>query len=195
MAAGSTAGLIDLTNDQATDCQVIDLTASPSPPPFAFHPLKPDHSPKTPVCIGQLHVNALILYHIHYLFSRNPVLGNEWATVRLHPDPRSIPGSETIHLRAPTERTPTGIIIPGEQFGVLEQKAAKSIGEMLSKGLIRIEAKIRRGNSPVRSFLSFVLPAQACSPSPRPAPYHADVFTCAHPKGKRHSRRKAFTPA
>ena len=219
MAAGSRAGLIDLTKDQAGDFQVIDLTASPSPPPspyLTFNPLQPDHLPKTPVCIGELHVNALVLYHTRYLLSRNPGLGHDWATVRLHPDPHSFPttetpfpglgtpfpglgtpfrGSETIHLRAPTERTPTGITIPGQEFGVLEQRVSHCIGLMLLRGAIRIEAKIRRGNPPVRTFLSFVLLLdQPCSRSPRPAPYHADAFPCVHPKGKHRTCRQPSTP-
>lgn len=186
MAAGSRAGLIDLTKDQRGDCQVIDLTTSPSPPPqpyLTFTPLQPDHPPKTPVCIGELHVNALVLYHTRYLFSRSPGHPHEWAAVRLHPDPHSFPptdssfpglgtpfpalgtpfrGSETIHLRAPTERSPTGIAVPGQEFGVLEQRVAHCIGLMLLKGVIRIEAKIRRVNPPVRTF---VLLARPCSHS------------------------------
>ena len=209
MATGS--GLIDLTKDQVGDFQVIDLTTSPSPPPppyLTFNPLQPDHLPKTPVCIGELHVNALVLYHTRYLFSRNQGPGHEWAVVRLHPDPHSFPsteasfpglgtpfrGSETIHLRAPTERTPTGITIPGQEFGVLEQRVSHCIGLMLLRGVIRIEAKIRRGNPPVRTFLSFVLLDQPCSRSPRPAPYHADAFPCVHPKGKHRNCRQPSTP-
>lgn len=178
MAGGSTAGLIDLTNDQAADFQVIDLTASPSPPPpshLAINPLK------TPVCIGQLHVNALVLHHVQYLFSRDPELEYEWAAVRLQPDPH---GPETIHLTTPAERTPTGGVILGEEFGVLEQRAAKHISMMLNRGVVLIEAKIRRRNLHVRSFLSFVLLAQACSRSSRPGPCHADAFHFVHRKGK-----------
>jgi hypothetical protein len=57
---------------------------------------------------------------------------------------------ETIHIRTPTERSPNGDIVPGEAFAVIEQKVATSLGGMLGKGLIRLEAKIRRGNPNVR---------------------------------------------
>ncbi|KXN85676.1 Putative SWI/SNF-like matrix-associated actin-dependent regulator [Leucoagaricus sp. SymC.cos] len=140
--------------------QVIDLTDSPSPPPAAVQnvppglsPVNPNDPPKTPVCIGQLTVNALILYPINYLMSHDPSTEYEWAAVRLQyeHDPHRMGNPDTIHIRTPSERSPTGEVIPGENFAVVEQKVATTLGGMLGKGLIRLEAKIRRGkpNLPV----------------------------------------------
>lgn len=141
--------------------QVIDLTDSPSPPPSAAHnvppgltPINPDDPPKTPVCIGQLSVNALVLYPIAYLMPRDPSQECEWAAVRLQYEhnPHRVGNSETIHIRTPSDRTPNGDIILGDNFAVVEQKVATSLGGMLGKGLIRLEAKIRRGKPNVCAF-------------------------------------------
>ena len=130
--------------------QVIDLTAgSPSPEP-QIRILPPDLPPKTPVCIGQLAATALVLYPINYL---NPggeqPLGSEkeWAAVRLNYEnnPSKTSGQDTIHIRTPTSRGTLGESVGGETFGVVEQKVATTVGPMLGKGLIRLEAKVRKG--------------------------------------------------
>ncbi|KAF8913027.1 SNF2 family N-terminal domain-containing protein [Gymnopilus junonius] len=135
------------------DRQIIDLTDSPSPPPFvpshqpAPQPfLPPELPPKTPVCIGQLTVTALILYPIPYILPHNPG-ETEWAYVRLQYEhnankPHS---KETIHIKSPSGRGPNGENISGEIFGVVEQKVADYLGPMLGKGLIRLDANIRKG--------------------------------------------------
>ncbi len=41
-------------------------------------------------------------------------------------------------------KVPSGEIVQGENFGVVEQKAANVLGPMLGKGLIRVDAKVRR---------------------------------------------------
>lgn len=142
--------------------QIIDLTDSPSPPPSVMHnvprglsPVNPQDPPKTPVCIGQLIVNALILCPVSYLISRDPYQDIEWAPVKLQHEhnPNRMPSPESIHIRTPTERAPNGDIIPGENFAFVEQKVATSLGGMLGKGLIRLEAKIRRGKPNVRVLL------------------------------------------
>ncbi|KAG6818077.1 hypothetical protein H0H87_009232 [Tephrocybe sp. NHM501043] len=135
--------------------QVIDLTGSPSPPPSMLPPqqaqapstLPPDLPPKTPVCIGQLSVTALVLYPVSYLHPQDPSSDSEWAHVRLQYEhnPNKSGGSETIHIKAPHTRGPNGEQIPGEAFGVVEQKVATAIGPMLGKGLIRVDAKVRKG--------------------------------------------------
>lgn len=139
--------------------QVIDLTDSPSPPPATpynvppgLYPVNPDDPPKTPVCIGQLQVNALVLYPISYLLPRDQSQEVEWASVRLQYEhnPHRMGNSETIHIRTPSDRTPNGEIISGDNFAVVEQKVATSLGGMLGKGLIRLEARIRRGKPNVR---------------------------------------------
>ena len=141
---------------QPPDRQVIDLTGSPSPPPpnIATRPLSsmlpPDLAPKTPVCIGELTVTALVLYPVPFLVSQHPG-ENEWVNVRLHYEyqPHKTNGRETIHIKSPHSRGPTGENISGENFGVVEQKVADSLGPMLGKGLIRLDAKIRKGPATV----------------------------------------------
>ena len=157
---------------------VIDLTSSPSPSPAPALPLPPppplpptlpplqqlssaQHMtlesalPKTPVCIGRLDVTALIVYPSAYLdispsepSGSEPVLG----PVRLQYERTSHhPGSEdTISIRTPNKRGPHGEIHPGENFAVVEQRVASVLGPMLGKGLIRVDARIRRGNRHVR---------------------------------------------
>ncbi|TFK56558.1 hypothetical protein OE88DRAFT_1649913 [Heliocybe sulcata] len=140
--------------------QVIDLTTSPSPPPQAPPPF-PAHMagqglpdslpPKTPVCIGQLSVTALVLYPIPYLrpVNTNGLGGEDWVPVRLQyehmPEKGGANGQETIHIKTPAMRTPMGEVIAGENFGVVEQKVATALGPMLGKGLIKLDAKVRRG--------------------------------------------------
>ncbi|KAF9566150.1 hypothetical protein CPC08DRAFT_683038 [Agrocybe pediades] len=131
--------------------QVIDLTGSPSPPPSAIRqssqpPLPADLPPRTPVCIGQLTVTALVLYPVAYLTPQNPG-ETEWAYVRLQydHDPNKINSKENIHIRTPSTKGPAGENVPGEVFGVVEQKVADLLGPMLGKGLIRLDAKIRKG--------------------------------------------------
>lgn len=209
--------LIDLTGDETSNSssfcrayppidhyphRVIDLTNSPSPPPplpvlsLGLRPVKPDDPPKTPVCIGQLQVNGLVLYPVQYLLPRNPSLEYEWAAVRLHYEHhpnRVSTSSETIHIRAPAERTPTGNVILGETFGVVEQRVATHLGVMLSKGLIRLEAKIRRGNPSVRAFFGVAVHACSAHVDP-PAACHPDASPHIHTKGEHRSCRQLSTP-
>ncbi|KAF8213230.1 SNF2 family N-terminal domain-containing protein [Mycena galopus ATCC 62051] len=129
--------------------RVIDLTGSPSPPPNTMQPsiqLAADLPPKTPVCIGQLGVTALVLYPVPYLVPQNTV-HDEWAAVRLQYEhnPNKPGGAETIHIKAPQGRAPNGEQFLGEAFGVVEQKVATALGPMLGKGLIRLDAKVRKG--------------------------------------------------
>lgn len=144
--------------------QIIDLTGSPSPPPGIRlqQPipiaLPPELPPKTPVCIGQLTVTALVLYPVPYLLPQDPNSGEaEWASVRLQYEhnPHKPGGSETIHIKAP-HRSANGEAINEEGFGVVEQKVATSLGPMLGKGLIRLDAKVRRGPPTVRIHSLFL---------------------------------------
>ncbi|PPQ67109.1 hypothetical protein CVT25_005710 [Psilocybe cyanescens] len=139
------------STSRALDRQVIDLTGSPSPPPALSRqnsqpPLPAELPPKTPVCIGQLTVNALVLYPVNYLSPQNPG-ATEWAYVRLQYEhnPNKVTSKETIHIRTPSGRGPNGDNVSGEVFGVVEQKVADLLGPMLGKGLIRLDAKIRKG--------------------------------------------------
>lgn len=147
--------------------QVIDLTDSPpQTPAFQYTPnpvlsLPPDLPPRTPVCIGQLSVTALILYPIDYcVMNPRPLHGGgqqtDWAPVRLqyehNPAPVRPDGAETVHLKVPSGRAANGDPIHGAAFGVVEQKIATSLGPMLGKGLIRLDANIKRGLLEVRDL-------------------------------------------
>lgn len=141
-----------LLNSDRPNRQVIDLTSSPSPPPPTAQPVlnppPPDLPPKNPVCIGQLQVTALVLYPVPYLLPRDPNSGEyEWAVVRLQYEhnPNNPGGSETIHIRTPHGKGPNGESIPSEAFGVIEQKVATYLGPMLGKGLIRLDAMVKKG--------------------------------------------------
>ncbi|KAM6498452.1 SNF2 family N-terminal domain containing protein [Amanita muscaria] len=142
---------VDLTHDdddgRAMDPNVIDLTRSPSPPPLPPS-LPPELPAKTPFCIGQLTVTALVLYPLSYII-QSPAFPDEWGPVRLqHEHNPTKPGNtETIHIISPNVRVPSGDILPGEVFGVVEQKVATALGPMMGKGLIRLEAKVQRGNA------------------------------------------------
>lgn len=128
---------------------VIDLTSSPSPEPQPASTLPLDLPPKTPVCIGQLTVTALVLYPVPYLSPDNHQGGpdSDWASVRLQYEnnPDKVSSPDTIHIRTPHMKTQSGEATGGETFGVVEQKIATSIGPMLGKGLIRLEARVRKG--------------------------------------------------
>ncbi|KAG1908274.1 SNF2 family N-terminal domain-containing protein [Suillus fuscotomentosus] len=135
--------------------QVIDLTDSPSPPPSPRPRQQPmssalpdDLHPKTPVCIGQLTVTALVLYPVSYLQGQDLPNEIEWANVRLQYEhnPQRAGATETIHIKTPSSKTLSGEPSQGEAFGVVEQKVATDLGPMLGKGLIRLDAKVRRGS-------------------------------------------------
>ncbi|KAF8917650.1 SNF2 family N-terminal domain-containing protein [Mucidula mucida] len=126
-------------------------------PPFAG----PSHSPAPPIQAPPPQSN-----HVIDLTSSpspppmlppemSPKTPPEWATVKLQYEHSEKPGSSpnTIHIKAGT----------GESFAITEQKVADNIGHMIGKGLIRLEAKVRKGppNLPI-------------------LPLHALVFT---PKG------------
>ncbi len=151
------------TSCQPAERDIIDLTSSPSPPPMtgfssASQPsLPPDLPPKTPVCIGQLSATALILYPILYTMPQTPAVP-EWVPVRFEYE-LSKTGKEAIHIKTPSARGPSGESIPGETFGVIEQKVANYLGPMLGKGLIRLDPKICRGSDvcPMPSFFLNIL--------------------------------------
>jgi SWI/SNF-related matrix-associated actin-dependent regulator of chromatin subfamily A3 len=152
--------------------QVIDLTRSPSPSsqshPLPMQqspqsPLSADLPPKTPVCIGQLTVTALVLYPVAYLQPQRGPLSpdGDWAPIRMSYEHNgNRPGNtETIHIRTPNISGPSGEPIPGENFGVVEQKVATLLGPMLGKGLIRLDGKVRRGQPNVSlCFCHSILP-------------------------------------
>ncbi|CAE6502799.1 unnamed protein product [Rhizoctonia solani] len=150
----------------------IDLTATPSPPapstststsvPAATPAPAPTPTPKlegrTVMCIGELSVTALILYPIRYLAPSNtasdatPATSSMPATcmVKLRYDSSkkrvgSVVGGnstdQTINIASPT--TSAG---PGEDFGVVDQKAANVLAPLMERGLIRQEARVVKGS-------------------------------------------------
>ncbi|TDL28201.1 hypothetical protein BD410DRAFT_824903 [Rickenella mellea] len=171
IARSPSVSSIPAVDPQPQKRQIIDLTSSPSPPPPSIvqqlppprpplpsipvvNGLSPEIPPKTPVCIGQLTVTALVLYPIAYLQTQPPQPGvnpvsTEWALVRLQYDAtskaRNPSAEETIQIKTPQVKTLTGEVQGGESFGVVEQKVATVLGPMLAKGLIRLDAKVRRG--------------------------------------------------
>ncbi|CAL1695094.1 unnamed protein product [Somion occarium] len=166
-ATSSTPG--PSSNAQAR--QVIDLTNSPSPPPYPQQPIQgtsiADLSPSTPVCIGQLTATALVLYPIPYLCQQPAgVPDPEWARVRLAFENRN-GGQPTIHIKAPTTVLPNGQQVPGENFAVVEQKVASSLGGLMSKGHIRLDAKVRRDrpNLPILPLQMLVFTPKANIPA------------------------------
>ena len=73
---------------------------------------------------------------------------------------RSPSAEETIHISTPVVKSGEGEMersFGGENFGVVEQKVATVLGPMLGKGLVRVDAKIRRGAPNVSLLFFFVL--------------------------------------
>ncbi|KAJ1301553.1 hypothetical protein OPQ81_008801 [Rhizoctonia solani] len=113
---------------------------------------------RTVMCIGELSVTALILYPIRYLAPSNtasdatPATSTMPATcmVKLRYDASkkrvgSVVGGnsndQTINIASPT--TSAG---PGEDFGVVDQKAANVLAPLMERGLIRQEARVVKGS-------------------------------------------------
>ncbi|CUA71272.1 hypothetical protein RSOLAG22IIIB_09444 [Rhizoctonia solani] len=113
---------------------------------------------RTVMCIGELSVTALILYPIRYLAPSNTASDATPATpsmpatcmVKLRYDASkkrigSVVGAsssdQTINIASPT--TSAG---PGEDFGVVDQKAANVLAPLMERGLIRQEARVVKGS-------------------------------------------------
>ena len=134
----------------------------PEPPPYEpsdlYAPTPRVYlSPKTPVCIGQLAVSALILYPVNYLNPGDEQVigsGREWAPVALNYEhnPSRTSGQDIIHITTPTSRGTMGESLGGETFGMVEHRIASTVGPMLGKGLIMLEAKVRKGPPGVSSY-------------------------------------------
>ncbi|KAF9270038.1 hypothetical protein L218DRAFT_888354 [Marasmius fiardii PR-910] len=144
--------------------KVIDLTGStPSPPPHShasssFLVPYEELPPRTPVCIGQLYSQALILYPCEYI-STVDLSCEEWVPVKFEYElDTTKPRPETLHIKSFPVKRPTGQTIEGERFGFTDQKTATTVGTMLNKGLIRLEAKVRKGlpSHPVLPLLMLV---------------------------------------
>ncbi|KEP49229.1 SNF2 family DNA-dependent ATPase [Rhizoctonia solani 123E] len=133
----------------------IDLTSTPSPPaPTATSKLEG----RTVMCIGELSVTALILYPIRYLAPSNTASDATPATP-------SMPATCTVKLRYDSSKKRIGSVVgtsstdqtiniaspttsagPGEDFGVVDQKAANVLAPLMERGLIRQEARVVKGS-------------------------------------------------
>jgi len=85
------------------------------------------------------------MYPLPYLIPVN-MNAEEWVPVRLQYEqtPQKAGAADTIHIKTPGGRLPSGEIIPSEPFALIEQKVATSLGPMLGKGLIRLDAMVRK---------------------------------------------------
>jgi hypothetical protein len=201
----------------AAQRQVIDLTqeassasasssSTPTLPQVSRYPsigtLPPDLPPKTPVCIGQLAVIALVIYPSSYLAASAPSsLPNDqdYVPVKLQyeqrpPSHASNGPTETIHIKTPGGRTSTGEVYDGETFGAVEQKVTSVLGHMFGKGLIRLDGRIKRGGSAsVRD--AFCLSPPRNSPDCSPAPYQTASDSRLNSQRQRPRRRQLSPPS
>ncbi|ELU38809.1 HIRAN domain-containing protein [Rhizoctonia solani AG-1 IA] len=132
--------------------------SAPTPPAASTSTPAPKLEGRTVMCIGEISVTALILYPIRYLAPSNtasdatPATSTMPATcmVKLRYDASkkrmaSVVGTsstdQTINIASPT--TAAG---PGEDFGVVDQKAANVLAPLMERGLIRTEAKVVKGS-------------------------------------------------
>lgn len=147
--------------------RVIDLTVPSPPPGTATVPSQSKDNRKDVVCIGQLTVTALVLYPIPYIcappgqqMNPNFAYQEDYVPVRLRYDAagkkRARSAEETIHIMAPIYKGANGEQSGGEDFGVVEQRAATVIGPMMQKVLIRLEALVKRGQQPNVSSVAFL---------------------------------------
>ena len=144
---------------------VIDLTGTGTPPPTQNGAVLKDVR-RDVVCIGQILATALVLYPIPYVCLQQasaaglPIpSGEEFVPVRLKYDDASKKRArfpqqqheETIQITVPTQKSPSGESIGGEDFGVVEQRIATVLGPLMQKVLIRLEATVKRsmGSSPI----------------------------------------------
>lgn len=176
------------------------------PPHMAIHPhmqqpmlhqtnLPSDVDPRTPVCIGQLATTLLILYPHDYVTVRpndpsQPLRSfDDFAPVILKYDPagreRSANGDETINAIPPS---PIRVDDSEDPFantcGVVVQKVANVIGPMLGKGLIKVEAHVKRNNQPV-SINAFYIKCEIEGHLPFPVfrcHFCLYIFYSSHPR-------------
>ncbi|KAF8756200.1 SNF2 family N-terminal domain [Rhizoctonia solani] len=155
----------------------VSPSSAPTPPAASTSTPAPKLEGRTVMCIGEISVTALILYPIRYLAPSNtasdatPATATMPATcmVKLRYDASkkrmaSVVGTsstdQTINIASPT--TAAG---PGEDFGVVDQKAANVLAPLMERGLIRTEAKVVKGSENVRPFPCLPLLAHSLSPA------------------------------
>lgn len=60
-------------------------------------------------------------------------------------NPSKATGPDIVHIGTPEFWGAWGKMFGGETFGVIEKKVASVLGPLLGKGLIRLDAKVRKG--------------------------------------------------
>lgn len=99
-----------------------------------------------PVLIGQLNVTALVLYPNPYL-STPRGSNDEWAPIRIAIDPNAKPPDDALTLHIPPKAkgaNPT----PQDSFGVIGRQAGPTLAPLLSRGVVKLEPRIKRSTSP-----------------------------------------------
>lgn len=99
-----------------------------------------------PVLIGQLNVTALVLYPNPYLSSQRGGI-DEWAPIRIAIDPNAKPPTDALTLHIPPKvkgANPTA----QDSFGVIGRQAGPTLAPLLSRGVVKLEPRIKRSTSP-----------------------------------------------
>jgi len=99
-----------------------------------------------PVLIGQLNVTALVLYPNPYLSAQRGGI-EEWAPIRIAIDPNAKPPTDALTLHIPPKAkgaNPTA----QDSFGVIGRQAGPTLAPLLSRGVVKLEPRIKRSTSP-----------------------------------------------
>ena len=121
--------------------ETIDLTRESTPLSSIEH-----LEANAPVLIGQLNVTALVLYPNPYLSSQRGAM-DEWAPIRIAIDPNAKPPTDALTLHIPPKvkgANPTA----QDSFGVLGRQAGPTLAPLLSRGVVKLEPRIKRSTSP-----------------------------------------------
>ena len=124
--------------------ETIDLTRESTP--LLALPSIEHLEANTPVLIGQLNVTALVLYPNPYLSAQRGGI-DEWAPIRIAIDPTAKPPTDALTLHIPPKvkgANPTA----HDSFGVLGRQAGPTLAPLLSRGVVKLEPRIKRSTSP-----------------------------------------------
>jgi hypothetical protein len=124
--------------------ETIDLTRE-STPLLALSSIEHLEA-NTPVLIGQLNVTALVLYPNPYLSAQRGGT-DEWAPIRIAIDPNAKPPADALTLHIPPKAkgaNPTA----QDSFGVIGRQAGPTLAPLLSRGVVKLEPRIKRAATP-----------------------------------------------
>lgn len=99
-----------------------------------------------PVLLGQLNVTALVLYPNPYLSAQRGGI-DDWAPIRIAIDPTAKPPTDALTLHIPPKvkgANPTA----QDSFGVIGRQAGPTLAPLLSRGVVKLEPRIKRSTSP-----------------------------------------------